>query len=339
MRTLLRSVLRSSLRTVLVLAVRRLWLLSVAMLLVACGSQPAAAPATVQTPTVDIAPTETRVAELAQLATLTAPTATAIPATATAMPTNTPRPPTATVVPPTPTPEPSTPTPVPPTPTAVPVPQATLTVTPSAAPAGTIFSFRVFPSSLSDAASATIIVVDDRGATKPQGRVQSAVTRVDRQWTFNSAGDVPCTCTAYFMVDGKRVAEVSFIVRPIPATTAYRTQNDSAIRRMHSALEGVAEPCAFGNAVACDSAIQRGLPNLVAGAAALRALSPPPGCELLHAASLRLALADEAFFAKLRAQGPQYNLADVLLATQGEVAAVNDAKREVEYLQQYSNCR
>lgn len=73
---------------------------------------PAACTRTTTTPTVDIAPTETRAAELAQLATLTAPTATPVP-TATLVPPTA----TATAEPPTATP---TSPPAPPTPTAAP---------------------------------------------------------------------------------------------------------------------------------------------------------------------------------------------------------------------------
>jgi hypothetical protein len=69
---------------------RRALLVIVALVgLVACGG-----PAT--TPTANVAPTQTRAAEMAQIATLTAPTAT-IAAT------STPPPPTATAIPPTPT--------------------------------------------------------------------------------------------------------------------------------------------------------------------------------------------------------------------------------------------
>lgn len=94
---------------------QRYWWLGFAVLLVACGGAMA-------TPTVDPAPTQTRAVELAQLATLTAPTAAPTPAppTATEIPptaTATAAPPTATAtVPPTPVPAP---TPISPPPTVV----------------------------------------------------------------------------------------------------------------------------------------------------------------------------------------------------------------------------
>jgi hypothetical protein len=68
---------------------RRCWpiLGLVALLaLVACGGSPATAtlvPTTAPTPTINVAPTQTRAAELSQIATLTAPTATLIPPTMT----------------------------------------------------------------------------------------------------------------------------------------------------------------------------------------------------------------------------------------------------------------
>lgn len=89
----------------------RSWPALALALLVACGgvqATPTVAPTATAapTPTIDLAPTQTRAAELAQLATLTAPTAT---------PTATPVPPTATATtaPPTPTSLPNTPTPRP----------------------------------------------------------------------------------------------------------------------------------------------------------------------------------------------------------------------------------
>jgi hypothetical protein len=102
-------------------------LMTLGMLLTACG---AAAP----TPTVDVRPTQTRAAEITQVAaiqaTANAPTVTPIP-TNTPVPTNTPIPPTSTPVPPTATatatriPTPIfTATPRPPTATATPKPGA-----------------------------------------------------------------------------------------------------------------------------------------------------------------------------------------------------------------------
>lgn len=78
------------------------------VVLTACGGTPATAtlaPSTAPTATVNVAPTQTRAAELAQIATLTAPTATSIAPTATlVVPTIAPTalPPTATVPLPTP---------------------------------------------------------------------------------------------------------------------------------------------------------------------------------------------------------------------------------------------
>lgn len=123
------------------------WLaLSGLAFLVACsGTMPTATSA--PTPTANVAPTQTRSAELAQIATLSAPTATSaatatpLPPTATPVPpTATPIPPTATPVPPTRTPAPPTETPIPPTPTAIPPtptprpPTATPTLRPGQSP-------------------------------------------------------------------------------------------------------------------------------------------------------------------------------------------------------------
>lgn len=103
----------------------RVALVAVLLVLVACGSVPTTA-------TPNIAPTQTRQAELAQLAAagigIGSITPTSAPVT---MPTDTPRPPTETPVPPTAT---VIPTPVPPTPTPLPSPTATMIPLPATPP-------------------------------------------------------------------------------------------------------------------------------------------------------------------------------------------------------------
>lgn len=103
---------------------RRWWVVALAIGLVACGGATA-------TPTVDVAPTQTRVVELSQIATLSVPTSTVAIPTTPIVPSATPIPPTVTLVPPTTTPTlrptlPPTATRMPPT--ATPAPPAAVHV-------------------------------------------------------------------------------------------------------------------------------------------------------------------------------------------------------------------
>lgn len=234
----------------------------------ACGpageqGTPASAPTATDTPRQpNVEPTQTRAAELAQLATLTAPTAT--PAA-----TNTPEPPTPTTVPtvtpvpPTPTTVPPTTTPVPPTPAAVSTPQAIISVDPPAGPAGTGFGFRAVSTSLSPSSVVAVVVEGEGGQPKYQGKVLQTRSHESTVRYFlikgtTTAGEEPCTCRAYFVLDGKRVASTSFVVTappptPTPSADAarYKTELIAAIDKVLPTTQDVITQCLGVSAFEC----------------------------------------------------------------------------------------
>lgn len=323
------------------------------LLLVACAPSAAptvtptvAPPAPTATPTINLAPTQTRAAELSQIATLTAPTA-----TSTAPPTSTPEPPTSTPVPPTATPV---------SPTAI----------PTAAVTGEHRRWldtnrRVFIGSGSEdvtgdgtpdylyrsgnegcvschAQYITVfwgqrLIFDGGPYTDP------VVSFVPDRGGFVVTESVVGPTESYGGATGRIVHTYRFsngtftLVSQQFNVPAYRFSNAAAIKLMHGGIDETVYPCTITGD--CAPAIQRGLPKLQEGAARVRALIPPPVCATLHAASLRFVAADEAFFAKLQAQGPRYDTGSVLINTQREVQVVLAARDAWSAEQQYGACR
>lgn len=98
-------------------------------------------------------------------------------------------------------------------PTAVAAAQVTITADPQSAPGGTGISFQVTSALLSPSAEVAVVVLDERGQTKYQGKVhQTRSWESTKRYFFLVADEGPCACTAHFVLNGQRVASTTFVV-------------------------------------------------------------------------------------------------------------------------------